>query len=127
AIRAINAEKKTRLAQQAEQTQAEQARLAAYAAEINVAFHALAENNLGRGRELLDRQRPKVGEEDLRGFEWRYLWRLCQGDEFVTFSDAGARAISVSPDGKLLVYSDFNKTIVREVASQRVLTTLHSP
>ena len=55
-------------------------------------FQALAENNLGRARELLDRQRPKAGEEDLRGFEWRYLWQLCQGDELATFRDDGATA-----------------------------------
>ena len=95
----------------------------AYAAEINVAFHALAENNLGRARELLDRQRPKPGEEDLRGFEWRYLWRLCQGDEFKTFRDEGAKAAAFSPDGKLFVYSG-SKIIVREVASRKVVVTL---
>src|SRR6185503_13876848 len=61
------------------------ARHNAYAAEINVAFQALAENNLGRARDLLDRQRPKPGEEDLRGFEWRYLWQLCQSDELASF------------------------------------------
>jgi len=45
----------------------------------HVAFQALAENNLGRARELLDRQRPKAGEEDLRGFEWRHLWQPLPG------------------------------------------------
>src|SRR5206468_165360 len=37
----------------------------AYAAEVNVAFQALAENNLARAIDLLNRQRPKPGEEDL--------------------------------------------------------------
>ena len=41
----------------------------AYAAEISAGFQALAENNLGRAIELLNRQAPKPGEEDLRGFE----------------------------------------------------------
>jgi WD40 repeat protein len=109
AIRANNAEHMTRRN--------------AYAAEINVAFHALDENNLGRARELLDRQRPRKGEEDLRGFEWRYLWQLCRGDEFKTFDDQGARAATFSPDGKLFVYSD-SKIIVREVASLKQVVTL---
>lgn len=71
-----------------------------YAAEINVAFQALAENNLGRARDLLGRQRPKAGQEDLRGFEWRYLWQLCQGDELETFHDDRASGAAFSPDGK---------------------------
>jgi hypothetical protein len=38
------------------------ARRSAYAAEVNVAFEALGEGNLGRARELLERQRPKPGK-----------------------------------------------------------------
>ena len=156
AIRASNAE-------QAEQTQAAQARADrdravraeqdsrryAYAAQINVAFHSLAENNLGQARDLLSRQRPvspvaasresaansqsppfsreaATGTEDLRSFEWRYLWRLCEGDEFETFRDEGARAAAFSPDGKLFVYSA-HKIIVRETTSLKFVTTLPSP
>ena len=90
------------LARQGEETQRKQAQaneerasaqerdphVDAYAAEISVAFQALAENNLDRAIDLLDRQRPKPGDEDLRGFEWRHLWQLCQSDEKVTFRDA---------------------------------------
>jgi len=101
------------------------ARRYAYAAEINVAFQALAESNLGRVRELLDRQQPMSGEEDLRGFEWRYLWQLCHGDEIATFRDEGANAAAFSPDGKLFAYSG-NKIIVRETASRKVIATLDS-
>ncbi len=141
AIRATKAERDARLAERAEQTQADRARADrdravraeaeirqnAYAAEINVAFHALAENKLGNARELLDRQRPKANEKDLRGFEWRYLWQLCQGDEFATFPDEGTGAAAAfSPDGKLLVYSG-SKIIVREATSLRLVTTLSEP
>ena len=101
------------------------ARRYAYAAEINVALQALAENNLGRARELLDRQQPKAGEEDLRGFEWRYLWQLCRGDEFATFRDGGAHAAAFSPDGRLFAYAD-RKITVRETASRKVVATLDS-
>jgi len=73
-----------------------------YAAEINVAFQALAENNLGRARDLLGRQRPKAGQEDLRGFEWRYLWQLCQGDELETFHDDRASGAAFSPRWKMV-------------------------
>ena len=106
-------------------TVATAARRYAYAAEINVALQALAESNLGRVRELLDRQQPKAGEEDLRGFEWRYLWQLCHGDEIATFRDEGANAAAFSPDGKLFAYSG-RKIIVRETASRKVIATLDS-
>ncbi len=107
-------------------SEANAARRYAYAAEINVALQALAENNLSRARELLDRQNPKAGEEDLRGFEWRYLWQLCQGDELATFHDEGATAAAFSPDGKLFAYAG-EKIIVREAGSRNIVATLDSP
>lgn len=101
-----------------------QVRRNAYAAEMNVAFRALTESNLEKARELLDRQRPKPNEIDLRGFEWRYLWDLCRGDEFATFSDEGANAATAfSPDGKVLVYSG-EKIIVRDGKSLALITNL---
>jgi len=102
------------------------ARRYAYAAEINVALQALAENNLGHARELLDRQQPKAGEEDLRGFEWRYLWRLCQGDDIATFRDEGGQAAAFSTDGKLFAYAG-GKIMVRDAASRKIVATLPSP
>ncbi len=99
------------------------ARRNAYAAEINVAHQALAENNLGRARDLLDRQRPEAGQEDLRGFEWRYLWQLCQGDELETFHDDWASCAAFSPDGKLFAYAG-NEIFVRESASRKLVARL---
>ena len=99
------------LARAGEETQRKQAELAtdetrrrAYAAEISAAFQALDENNLDRAIDLLDRQRPKPGEEDLRGFEWRHLWQLCQSDVKVTLPDADAQHPVFSPDGRWLAY-----------------------
>jgi eukaryotic-like serine/threonine-protein kinase len=102
------------------------ARRYAYAAEINVALQALAENNLSRARELLDRQWPKAGEEDLRGFEWRYLWQLCRGDELATFRHEATHSAAFSPDGKLFAYAG-GKITVRETSSREIVTTLPSP
>jgi WD40 repeat protein len=95
----------------------------AYAAEINVAFQALAENNLARALELLNRQRPKPGEEDLRGFEWRHLWQLCQSDVKVTFPDADAHDPAFSPDGRWLAYGG-KRIVIRELPSQAVVKTI---
>lgn len=54
-----------------------------YGADINRVHHALADQDLVHARGLLDRHRPHHGQRDQRGFEWRYLWRLCQGDQSV--------------------------------------------
>ena len=113
-----------------EETQRKQAELAtdetrrrAYAAEISAAFQALDENNLERAIDLLDRQRPKPGDEDLRGFEWRHLWQLCQSDVKVTFPDADAHHPAFSPDGRWLAYGG-KRIVIRELPSQAVVKTI---
>jgi WD40 repeat protein len=155
AVRATRAERTARAAEYAEKIQAEQARTDrdravqaeadarvqavaakegwaaargnAYVVEINVALQALAENNLGRARDLLDRQRSKAGQEDLRGFEWRYLWQQSQGDELETFHDDDrAYAAAFSPDGKFFANSG-ERIFVREAASRKLVATLERP
>jgi WD40 repeat protein/serine/threonine protein kinase len=78
-------------------------RRANYIADMNLAHHAWADNNLIRTRELLELHRPKPGEPDLRGFEWHYLRRLFGGELKVVQAHAGSiSTISFSPDGKRL-------------------------
>jgi hypothetical protein len=48
-----------------------------YAAHVNLAASAWREADIGRMLLLLDGQRPGPGQEDLRDFEWYYLWGLC--------------------------------------------------
>src|SRR6185503_13688105 len=95
----------------------------AYAAEVTAAFQALAENNLVRAIDLLKRQEPKPGEEDLRGVEWRHLWQRCQSDEKVSFRDAGGSGLAFSWDGKWLAYGG-DRIVIREVASQAEVKTI---
>lgn len=100
-----------------------------YAAEINVAFQALAENNLERALELVNRQEPGPGEEDLRGFEWRYLWSLCLDRSERTFADGAGVCLAYAPDGQFLVYCGGsrgapNEVIVRDAHSHQILTRL---
>lgn len=126
----------TRLAAQERQASSEAqkhlalARLNAYASEMNVAQQALAENNLERILELLNRQRPKPGEQDdLRGFEWRYLWQLCQGNESDIFRDAPPGsffecAVTFSPEGRFLAYSGGGRVVIRDAKSRQVVTNL---
>jgi WD40 repeat protein/tRNA A-37 threonylcarbamoyl transferase component Bud32 len=92
-----------RLRQQA-QIQELAARQRAYASDMNVAAQALAQNNLGRTLELLNRQRPGPGQEDLRGWEWRYLWQQTRSDASFTLCRKSneIESLAASPDGQWL-------------------------
>ncbi|MBI5769332.1 MAG: protein kinase [Verrucomicrobia bacterium] len=111
AVRATRAEReqsRLRTVESAQRQRAEAAERAAlrrgYAADMNLAQQALAIDNLGRARELLDRHRPKSGEADLRGWEWRYLWQQCQSDAaFVLCQKPDVvGSLSISGDGDWL-------------------------
>jgi WD40 repeat protein len=84
------------------------ARRALYAAHMDLALRAWQDLHYDRVRELLERQRPEPGQEggpdDLRTFEWYYVWRLSHGDWATLRSrtEAGVCAVAVSPDGRLL-------------------------
>lgn len=86
------------------QESARRARRLLYAADMNLAQQALKLNNLGKARRLLDRHRPHLGEEDLRGWEWRYLWQLSRDNALATLTNRPTQGYSVSfsPDGKRL-------------------------
>jgi WD40 repeat protein len=118
AFRALNAEKAAKTAQLQERflrREAENgwerareksalARLNQYVGDINLAHQALLAGNYGRAFQLLNRQTPQPGESDLRGFEWRYLWQLCQGDAHVSLpsQDGAVQKITFSPGGEWL-------------------------
>jgi tRNA A-37 threonylcarbamoyl transferase component Bud32 len=53
---------------------------ALYAADMNLVQAAWEADNVARIVELLDRQIPKEGQSDLRGFEWHYWRRQCHQD-----------------------------------------------
>jgi eukaryotic-like serine/threonine-protein kinase len=93
----------TKLRQQAEAAELV-ARQRAYASDMNVARQALAESNLGRALDLLNRQRPQPGQKDLRGWEWRYLWKQTRSDAVSTLCQEPAEilSLSASPDGRWL-------------------------
>jgi hypothetical protein len=81
------------------------ARLRAYARDINLAQQALGADNLGRAQMLLSRQVPAAGEQDLRGWEWRYLWQQARSDAsgvVATREDTTINSVAVSADGTWL-------------------------
>jgi WD40 repeat protein len=111
AIRATRAEREqTRLKEKA-QAQEQATRLRAYASEVSVALKAWEAGNPSRARELLERQRPKREEPDLRGFEWRYLYELFRPREIATLHlQSGLAEVwgsAWSPDGKYVALGSY--------------------
>jgi WD40 repeat protein/serine/threonine protein kinase len=100
-----------------EKLQATQAHLRStlYAAHMSLAQHAWEGDDIGRDTarvvELLEQQRPKRSEDDLRGFEWHYLNRLCHS-ELLTLKGhtAWVGSVAYSPDSKRLASISRDKT-----------------
>ena len=90
---------------------------------------ALADADLVHARGLLDRHRPAPRQKsDPRGFEWRYLWNLCQGDEKFVFEPVikWPRRVRFSRDGRLLAAGEGsgNLSVVWNMATKAVVKTL---
>jgi len=101
------------------------ARRRAYAADMTLVQQAMAENNMGHAWMLLDHQRPQSEEEDLRGWEWRYLWGQTRPDEHKVFLSGTRRlhSLEYSGDGRLLLWHTQGELKVANVETgQTVLT-----
>ncbi len=82
-----------------------------YAAQMNMAQQNWEYFNVERVLETLRLHIPKPGQEDLRGFEWYYLWQLCHNEQkSLTFDRAVFRA-GFSPNGKLLASASTDKSL----------------
>jgi WD40 repeat protein/serine/threonine protein kinase len=84
-----------------------------YASDMNLANDALETKNVGYALELLDRHRPRPGQPDLRGWEWRYLWKQTRSDALQAL---GSHSNTVndavfSPKGDLLATSSADRTV----------------
>jgi WD40 repeat protein len=73
-----------------------------YAADLNWAQRDWERGLLGPALALLDRQRPTADEEDLRGFEWSYIRRLCRADTILASCATEVSSVAFSPDGTTL-------------------------
>lgn len=94
------AEEQASLARQSEQD----ARLQAYVATINAAYSAHEKGQSFEATRLLYGLLPGEGKSDLRGFEWYYLWRVCNA-RLPALPDGHPCVISVafSPDASFVV------------------------
>jgi WD40 repeat protein len=103
---------------------------------MNLAQRALEMNDLGRAVNLLNRYRPSAKSEgrspkseiqDLRGWEWRYLWNQCQSDaESVLCKTEGhVSALTVSHDGAWLAVATGDRGVtVWDLTTRRQITSL---
>ncbi len=106
-----------------------EARRERYGAQTQLALQSWEVGNVGRAVELLEAQRPRSGQEDLRGFEWRYLWRLCRKDAPVTLRGHAdiVRSVVFLPDRKTIATAGADHTLrLWDVASQRVISTVRA-
>jgi eukaryotic-like serine/threonine-protein kinase len=154
AMRALRAERAARTSLKSEQhalqaatraqgaavSEHDRARRSLYAADINLAYQAWQQSDLGKARRLLARARPAPGQEDLRGWEWRYLWGLTRGDDLgevarfdggvfhLAFAGderhvmVGLMGIAAEPDGGFLFDLEGNRLTNRRGFTQGILS-----
>src|SRR5262249_38172490 len=83
-----------------------------YAAHMSLAFRAWQDGDVARVREWLRQHAPEPGEEDLRGFEYRYLWRLCPAGRLtISRHRRWVRSLAWSQDGRRLVTGSYDNTV----------------
>jgi WD40 repeat protein len=107
-----------------------------YASDMNLAQQALNGGDLFRALQKLDAQRPGFGvpalaapatkgaggepdrlkaglQTDLRGWEWRYLWKQCQGEQLFILGthSGGASAVGLLPDGITVFSAGWDNTV----------------
>ena len=111
------------------------ARQSAYASDINLAQRVLEANDVRLAVRLLDKYRPEQKAEvlppggtnsaprpstlaprpstDSRGWEWRYLWKLCQADESSQLQppSGAVGAMTMSQDGEVMAVQTRSKKV----------------
>ncbi len=115
ATRAEATEKVQRRRAEQERSRAEQLRTTAedqalqigrqlYASQMNMGLNAWENGDLAAALATLERYLPEPNREDLRGFEWYYLWKLCHSERLVLRGhNEQVRAVAFSPYGRRLL------------------------
>lgn len=83
-----------------------------YSAQMQQALQNWRDGHLPPIRETLANWLPQPGAEDLRGFEWNYLWQLLNTGSLNIELNGGIRAMALSPDGKLIATGMQDRSVV---------------
>jgi WD40 repeat protein len=75
---------------------------ALYAAQMNMAQQNWEYFNTSRVLSMLRDYQPLPGQEDLRSFEWYYLWQLCHSERLTLPHSDWVYRVAFSPDGGTL-------------------------
>lgn len=85
-----------------------------YTSDMNLAMRDWEQANLHRCGELLKRHIPARGRQDLRGFEWYFLWNKWQKSENVpvVFRDDQLESMAISADDQILAVGCFDGRLI---------------
>jgi WD40 repeat protein len=120
AVQATNRAEEYRLERDRADREANEAKMAKrlsgrerYRADMQLARRAWEENQIGFLQELLNRQRPeRTDGDDLRGFEWHFLQRVCHGDLLMIKGHTGpVLSVAFSPHGQFLASGSSDRTV----------------
>jgi eukaryotic-like serine/threonine-protein kinase len=76
-------------------------RRAVYIRDMHAAEVLLQKESVQQLVQVLEKHRPPAGEEDVRGPEWHYLWRLCHAERRALHGHREyVNELRISPDGK---------------------------
>jgi WD40 repeat protein len=96
-----------------------------YGADVNLAQQSLELGNGLRLRQTLSRQVPKPDQEDIRGFEWHYLWRQRHSEKMtLTGHTQRVDRVVFSPDGKRLTSASGAEVRVWDLVTGRMARTI---
>jgi len=118
------------------ESEGEVARRSLYDADMLFAQQAFEEDDYGRVERLLRKHDPRFSgrpDEDLRGWEWRYLWGQIRSEELFTLGrhTGTVNCLAFSPDGRTVAsvaQGDFaDELCLWDVRSRRRIAMLSEP
>jgi eukaryotic-like serine/threonine-protein kinase len=91
-----------------------QTRLTLYAADMKAVQQNIDDGNIGAAQRLLQAYASQTSEDDLRGLEWRYLWKRAQGDHLQRFGGHThwVTCVAFSPDGKRVASGGKDQSVI---------------
>jgi WD40 repeat protein len=98
-----------------------------YAAHMNLAMRDWQDLNINHMRDLLARQVPKAGQDDLRGFEWYLLWALAHPDrQTLHYSGSVYNYRAFSPDFRIFATGEKTNIQLWDLATGEPLSKIET-